>query len=267
MDGLPITQVSKAVSESSAVIVGDKELARFDTELSHWVLNVEPRKNADVFEGAIGRPDHRNTPDVHSSPANGSAPLYLAKNDPLAPGGDRAKRQGTTKSDIVSSFDQRPARVFVDSPARIERDTDDPSYRLANRAYQATATIARTGPIRYWTAWRADNTHAAEGPGNFAVLAYSDNGGESVKEYGYLTYSPSHPGNQIVDPMLWTDPKGRLWLFYGVLGDNKLYDGIGGAWAVICDDPNAEDPNGASHSVCLTTVIRDVQSRSKISGI
>lgn len=242
MDGLPITQVSKAVLEASAVIVGDKELARFDTELSRWVLNVEPRKNADVFEGAIGRPDHRDTLDVHSSPASGSAPLYLAKNDPLAPGGDRAKSQGTTESDILSSFDQRPARVFVDSPARIERNTDDPFYRLADRAYQATATIARTGPSRYWTAWRADNTHAAEGPGNFAVLAYSDNGGESVKEYGYLTYSPSHPGNQIVDPMLWTDPKGRLWLFYGVLGDNKLYDGVGGAWVVICDDPNAEDP-------------------------
>lgn len=42
--------------------------------------------------------------------------------------------------------------------------------------------------------------------------------------------------------MLWTDPKGRLWLFYGVVGNNKLYDGVGGAWAVICDDPNAENP-------------------------
>lgn len=115
MDGLPVTQVSTAAPEASAVIVGGRELARFDTELNHWVLNVESQKKADISQGAAGRSDYLYSRDVDSSPANGSALLYLAKNDPLAPGGDRANRQGTTESNIVSSFDQRPARVYVDS--------------------------------------------------------------------------------------------------------------------------------------------------------
>ncbi|OUM27129.1 hypothetical protein B8W72_23505 [Pseudomonas putida] len=242
MDGLPVNEVPREASHASAIIMDGKELARFDKELSHWILNVEPRKIEDFSPASADHADSRKSPSARRLPAADSDFLYLAKDDSLTPSSGTNIRQSVTNADVVSKFDQRPTRVFVDAPARIERNTDDPFYRLANRAYQATATIARTGPNRYWTAWRADNTHAAEGPGNFAVLAYSENGGDSVKEYGYLTYSPSHPGNQIVDPMLWTDPKGRLWLFYGVSGNNKLYDGVGGAWAVICYDPNAESP-------------------------
>ncbi|KMU94298.1 hypothetical protein AC138_19585 [Pseudomonas putida] len=49
MDGLPVTQVSTAAPEASAVIVGGRELARFDTELNHWVLNVESQKKKQIF--------------------------------------------------------------------------------------------------------------------------------------------------------------------------------------------------------------------------
>lgn len=39
---------------------------------------------------------------------------------------------------------------------------------------------------------------------------------------------------------LWTDPTGTLWLFF----DQSLgyFDGRGGAWAITCDQPDAEQP-------------------------
>lgn len=239
MDAPLIAPLPSGVSDASAIIMDGKEHARFDTKLNHWVLNAEPRKTANVLQGATGQANHQGAPDIRALPTSESALMYLAKDDSLALGSDTAKRQNFATASIA---EQRPPVVFVDAPARIERNTDDPAYLLANRKYQATPTIARTGPDRYWSAWRADNATADEGPGNFVVLAYSKNGGEAVKEYGYLTYSPSYPGNQVIDPMLWTDPDGRLWLFYGVVGNNKRYDGVGGSWAVISDNPNAKSP-------------------------
>lgn len=236
MDYIPAIQVPSEALDSSAVLVGGELLARFDQEAGHWVLN-QTKKNVDYTKSTLKHEVRSVSLGERRLGSAGDEIHYLAGNNFLV----SSSAMGNSQS-IKSTFDKRPARVFVDAPARIERDTEDPFYRLANRAYQATPSIARTGDSRYWTAWRADNTHNAEGPGNFAVLAYSDDGGESVKEYGYLTYSPSNPGNQIVDPMLWTDPKGRLWLFYGVLGNNKLFDGVGGAWAVVSDNPNSQSP-------------------------
>lgn len=242
MDAPFIAPLPSAASNASAIIVGGEELARFDTKLNHWVLNAELRKTANVTQVSASHADRRGDLGVHSLSASENAWVYLAKDSSLASAGDTVKRQVGTSSDIVSGLERRPPQVFVDAPARIERNTEAPFYRLANRVYQATATIARTGSGRYWAAWRADNTNAGEAPGNFAVLAYSDNDGESVKEYGYLTYSPDYPGNQVIDPMLWTDPDGRLWLFYGVMGNNKGYDGVGGSWGIVSDNPNAEVP-------------------------
>jgi len=42
--------------------------------------------------------------------------------------------------------------------------------------------------------------------------------------------------------MLWLAPNGNLWLFFGVMGNNEPFDGVQGAWAVICQNPNAEFP-------------------------
>lgn len=242
MDAPLIAPLPGGLSDNYAIVKDGKEHARFDTKLNRWVLNAEPRKTANVLQEATEHTDHQSASDTRFLPSAEKTLMYLAKDDLPASKDDTVKHQVQTNSDTVSGVEQRPPLVFVDAPARIERNTDDPSYRLANRAYQATPTIVRTGPDRYWTAWRADNTTADEGPGNFVVLAYSKNGGEGAKEYGYLTYSPSHPGNQVIDPMLWTDPDGRLWLFYGVVGNNKRYDGVGGSWAVVSDNPNAESP-------------------------
>lgn len=242
MDALPVTSVLKTASTTSSITKNGEEFAKFDLNLGRWIITKPTLASSHNAKS--------NEPREHL--------VTGSENKALAIAGNSAKPLSSTNASILSSnssesrpnidsqtatyFDQRPSKVYVDEPARLEMNTDDPLYRLPDRVYQATPTIARTGSDRYWMAWRADNKNAKEGPGNFAVLAYSNDGLTSTKEYGYLTYLPEHPDNQIIDPMLWTDPSGRLWLFYGVIGDDKVYDGIGGSWAVICDDPNAKRP-------------------------
>src|SRR5690606_25023832 len=39
---------------------------------------------------------------------------------------------------------------------------------------------------------------------------------------------------------LWTDPEGRLWLFFSQ--SMMQFDGRAGSWAAVCDNPDAEKP-------------------------
>ena len=242
MDALPVTSVPRAVSATSSITKNGEEFAQFDLNFGRWVITkpkLTSSHNAKIKEFqrdlVIGS-------ENNASAITGNAAKRLSSTDASVLSSNSVESRLNVNHQSSAYLEQRPSTVYVDSPARFEMNTDDPSYRLPDRVYQATPTIAKTGSDRYWMAWRADNKNAKEGPGNFAVLAYSNDGLTSTKEYGYLTYSPEHSENQIIDPMLWTDPSGRLWLFYGVIGNNKVYDGIGGSWAVICDDPNAKHP-------------------------
>ncbi|WP_281690897.1 sialidase family protein [Pseudomonas sp. PARCl1] len=240
MDGLPVIEAPKLGEATSAIAVGGGRIAQLDTGSSRWIIDAKPGNiRSPVFSSDASEKKQSNLEDTVTR-KDKVMPIAMKDTRPYAVAAAKQNIDQTAKSS--ESFEQRPKVVYVDSPARIERNINDADYILSGRRYQATPTISRSGPNRYWAAWRADNKTAGEGPGNFAVLAYSDDKNKSFKEYGYLTYSPEHPGNQIVDPMLWTDPDGRLWLFYGVLGNNQHYDGVGGSWAIVNDSPNAEDP-------------------------
>lgn len=240
MDGLPVIEAPKPGASASAIAVGSGRIAQFDPGSSRWVIEAK----ADTKERSVFLSDEseQKQSGIKNAISLNDHIMQLAINNSRS-SDESADSQNVDRTNKSSeNFEARPAVVYVDSPARIERNINDPDYMLSGRKYQATATISRSGQNRYWAAWRADNKTAGEGPGNFAVLAYSDDKNKSFKEYGYLTYSPEHPGNQIVDPMLWTDPDGRLWMFYGVLGNNQHYDGVGGSWAVVSDNPNSSDP-------------------------
>lgn len=240
--GQQLSSLKPGVSEAAVMLVGTEEKLIVDTLRNLWKLGFTLSRKEDVLDVPEGHADRRKYPELQTLPDDENALVLGTKDGSIALKIDTINRRITSDFAFESSIEQRPPTVFIDAPPRLERNINHPLYRLSGRVYQATATIARTGPSRYWTAWRADNTNAAEAPGNFAVLAYSDDNCQTVKEYGYLTYSPTYPENQIVDPMLWTDPEGKLWLFYGALGNNKHFDGVGGSWAVICHNPNAEFP-------------------------
>lgn len=240
VDSPPVINVTMPQLDGSALYTKEAKLAQFDIATNHWFIHAASKDNH--IKSAIAEEGLKSDGGRGEETKNDSQTMQLSINDVNVRSGKEPKIDVLMPADSNQILERRPPIVYVDSPARIERDTNDPNYTASLRKYQATATIARTSSNRYWASWRADNKTAGEGPGNFAVIAFSDDKNKTFKEYGYLTYSPEHAGNQIVDPMLWTDPDGRLWLFYGVMGNNQHYDGIGGSWAVICDNPNDKNP-------------------------
>jgi hypothetical protein len=58
------------------------------------------------------------------------------------------------------------------------------------------------------------------------------------------SHSPNLPrGRCILVGNLWTDPLGRRWLFFDQ--SMEMFDGRGGVWATLCDDPDGfQAPDG-----------------------
>ena len=114
-----------------------------------------------------------------------------------------------------------------------------PSRRYADavRMFQGIPGIECAPGGRLWATWYTGGT--GEGPENCVVLATSKDKG--------TTWSPlklviDPPGNiRAFDPCLWLDPDGRLWLFYAQ--SRSWYDGRAGVWAVVTEQPDAEDPS------------------------
>ncbi|RUR48786.1 sialidase family protein [Vreelandella populi] len=111
------------------------------------------------------------------------------------------------------------------------------SYSIQHRQMQGTPTIADSNGV-LWCSWRADFREGENG-GNFIVLAKSVDSGDSWVETGIIAY-PDTDAYQMVDPMLWLDPDGVLWLWWSTLRQPAHTAGANGMWAVTCKNPSAE---------------------------
>jgi len=114
-----------------------------------------------------------------------------------------------------------------------------PKYDYDQLDYGMTIGIERTPAGRLWACWVA----GGDSPKAFFVLASSDDDGETWSKPRMVldSHSPDLPmGRSILVGNLWTDPQGRLWLFFDQ--SMKMFDGRGGVWATVCDDPDAEQP-------------------------
>lgn len=114
-----------------------------------------------------------------------------------------------------------------------------PEYSLKNLDYGMTIGIERTPKGRLWACWvgGGDNDKA------FFVLAHSDNDGETWSDTSVVVdpHDDAHPlRRRTVVGNLWTDPKGRLWLFFDQ--SMGMFDGRGGSWYTICENPDAAEP-------------------------
>jgi len=114
-----------------------------------------------------------------------------------------------------------------------------PEYSAAQLDYAMVIGLDRTPKGRLWAAWVA----GGDSDKGLFVAASSDDGGQ--------TWSPTR---LVIDPVdsptgirrralvgnFWTDPTGKLWLFY----DQSMgyFDGRAGAWAITCDNPDADKP-------------------------
>ncbi len=114
-----------------------------------------------------------------------------------------------------------------------------PEYDYDKLDYGMTIGIERTPGGRLWACWVA----GGDSPAAFFVLAGSDDDGETWSKPRLVldSHSPNHPRQRsILVGNLWTDPKGRLWLFFDQ--SMEMFDGRGGVWAIVCDNPDSDEP-------------------------
>jgi photosystem II stability/assembly factor-like uncharacterized protein len=114
-----------------------------------------------------------------------------------------------------------------------------PDYDYDRLDYGMTIGIERTPGGRLWACWVA----GGDSPAAFFVLATSDDDGEtwSAPRLVLDSHSDRLPRERsILVGNLWTDPKGRLWLFFDQ--SMEMFDGRGGVWATVCENPDADEP-------------------------
>lgn len=114
-----------------------------------------------------------------------------------------------------------------------------PEYGYDRLDYGMTIGIERTPGGRFWACWVA----GGDSPDAYFVLASSDDEGASWSDPRVVLDSHEEglgDKRSILVGNLWTDPKGRLWLFFDQSMD--MFDGRAGVWATRCDNPDAEEP-------------------------
>jgi hypothetical protein len=114
-----------------------------------------------------------------------------------------------------------------------------PKYDYDQLDYGMTIGIERTPKGRLWACWVA----GGDSPKAFFVLATSDDAGETWSKPRLVVDSHSltlPTDRSILVGNLWTDPLGRLWLFFDQ--SMHMFDGRAGVWAAVCENPDAAEP-------------------------
>lgn len=114
-----------------------------------------------------------------------------------------------------------------------------PQYDYDRLDYGMTIGIERTPRGRLWACW----VGGGDSPKAFFVLATSDDDGETWSKPRLVV--DAHAQNLPMDRSilvgnLWTDPLGRLWLFFDQ--SMHMFDGRAGVWASISENPDADEP-------------------------
>ena len=127
---------------------------------------------------------------------------------------------------------------LIQVPAPINMTPGDRYYRNYRYfAMQASIEITKKG--RLWSCWIG----GADGPHAYLIATYSDDFGNSWQDIRLVIdpHDDALPMNMNTHiGCLWQDPLGRLWLFYQQ--SFGMWDGKGANYAIVCDDPDAENP-------------------------
>lgn len=114
-----------------------------------------------------------------------------------------------------------------------------PDYDYDKLDYGMTIGIARSPKGRLWACWVA----GGDSPKAFFVVNSSDDDGDTWSKPRLVldSHSKNLPRERsILVGNLWTDPLGRLWLIFDQSMD--MFDGRGGVWATVCENPDDPEP-------------------------
>jgi hypothetical protein len=92
---------------------------------------------------------------------------------------------------------------------------------------------------RVWAAW----VSGGDSPDAYFVAASSDDRGQTWSPPRLAIDPPDHASGLKVSVIVgnfWTDPRGRLWLFFDQ--GFEQFDGRSGNWAIRCDNPDDDMP-------------------------
>lgn len=121
-------------------------------------------------------------------------------------------------------------------PPRLNTNPSE-EHHVRNLDYGMTIGIERTRDGRLFAAWIGGE----DGPKSYMLVAKSDDDGNTWSEPVMVVDSRQKhlpiPRSVIVGN-LWTDPLGRLWLFFDQTMNH--FDGRGGLWCTRCDNPDAD---------------------------
>ena len=154
---------------------------------------------------------------------------------------DSATRFAAMTPEDVRAFELDVARRVADLALipPVVNTSPLPKYDNDKLDYGMTIGIERTPKGRLWACWVA----GGDSPKAFFVLATSDDDGTTWSKPRVVvdSHSASLPADRsILVGNLWTDPTGRLWLFFDQ--SMHMFDGRAGVWASICENPDAEQP-------------------------
>lgn len=115
----------------------------------------------------------------------------------------------------------------------------DKRYMARNLDYGMTIGIERTPKGRIWNCCVAGGDNADA----FFLLTWSDNDGHTWSKTKVVVdpHDARLPlKRRTIVGQLWTDPLGRLWLFF----DQSMtyFDGRSGNWFAICENPDDQHP-------------------------
>lgn len=114
-----------------------------------------------------------------------------------------------------------------------------PEYQDNARTAGMIIGMDRTPKGRIWACWCGNG----DNPNGWFSLATSDDDGATWSKPRLVidaTDPTNAPQRRALVGNLWTDPLGRMWLFF----DQSLggYDGRAGDWYTRCDNPDAAEP-------------------------
>lgn len=136
------------------------------------------------------------------------------------------------------AFFSSKALPSITLPAKVTW-APEKQYALDTRKWQGCPSIEKTGK-RLWTVWFSGGITEPD-KGNYGVVAYSDTDGKKWVDPAMIIEHPD-TNVRVMDPQLWKDPKGRLWIFWVQNTGQRGFDGIWGTWAIRMDNPEAENP-------------------------